>query len=101
MFCLLHLKKYLKAAVCKFCLLSPSLFENLELQLLAELSWLCWLCVGMASAWMNLMFWRVCVAVSRRTGVDIFCTSQSLIIAYVLEYMTEIRIFTGYCNLNK
>ncbi len=34
---------------------------------------------------MNLMFWRVCVAVSHRTSVDIYCTSQSPILAYVLN----------------
>ncbi len=27
--------------------------------------------------------------------------SQSQILAYVLEYMTQIRIFTVYCHLNK
>ncbi len=47
-----------------------SLFENLQLQLLAELFSLCWLC-SMAPARMSLMFCGcVCVAVSHRTGVD-------------------------------
>ncbi len=84
----------IKAAVCNFASLSPSLFANLELQLCAEFSCLCVLCSGM-------MFWGECVAVSHRTGVDIYCTSQSQILAYVLEYMTQIRIFTVYCHLNK
>ncbi len=91
---------FLKLQSVSFASLSPSMFENLELQLLAELSpagvW-----VGTAAARMNLMFWRVCVAVSHRTGVDVYCTSQSQILAYVLEYMTQIRIFTVYCHLNK
>ncbi len=64
-----------------FASLSPSLFENLELQLLVELSCLHGLCSGTASARMNLMFWGECVAVSHRTGVDIYCTSQSQILA--------------------
>ncbi len=99
----------LKAAVRKFCLFvnflidksNPSLFENLELQLGATLSRLRGLWVSTASARMNLKFWGECVAVSHRTGVDVYCTSQSQILAYVLEYMTQIRIFTVYCHLNK
>ncbi len=46
----------IKVAVCKFCCFVASLFENLELQLCAEL----FLCVGLysgtAPALMNLMF---------------------------------------------
>ncbi len=42
---------------------------------------------------MNLMFWGECVAVSQRTGVDIYCTLQSQILAYILEYMTQIFIY--------
>ncbi len=91
----------LKLQFISFASLSPSLFENLELQLCAELSCLCGLFSGMASARMNLMFWDECVAVSHRTGLDVWCTSQSQILACVLEYMTQIRIFTMYCHLNK
>ncbi len=36
-----------------------------------------------------------------RTGVDVYSTSQSQILPYVLEYMTQIIIFTVYCHLNK
>ncbi len=91
----------LKAAVCKFCLFVAISVENLELQLCVELSSLCGLCSGSAPARMNLMIWGECVAVSHRTGVDIYCTLQSQILAYVLEYMTQITIFTVYCHLNK
>ncbi len=52
-------------------------------------------------AQMNLMFSGECVAVSLRTGEDAYCTSQSQILAYVSEYMTQIRIFIVYCHLNK
>ncbi len=65
--------------------LSPSLFENLELQLCAELSCLRGLWVGTAPVRMNLMFWGECVAVSHSTGVDVYCTSQSQILDYVLN----------------
>ncbi len=62
------------------------MFENLELQLLAEFASLHGLCDGMSPARMNLMFWSMAnlssVAV---TGVDIYCTSQSQILAYVLN----------------
>ncbi len=50
---------------------------------------------GTAPAWMNLMFWGECVVVSHCTGVDIYCTSQSQILAYVLEYMNFHRILTS------
>ncbi len=79
----------------------PSLFENLELQFLAELSCLRGLYSGTALARMNSNVFGECFAVSHRTGVDVYCTSQSQILAYVLEYMTQIRIFTVYCHLNK
>ncbi len=46
-----------------------SLFENLVLQPGAELSLLRELYSGTASAWMNLMFWGECVAVSHHPGV--------------------------------
>ncbi len=36
------------------------------------------------------MFWGECVAVSHRTGVDVYCNLQSQILAYVLEYMIQI-----------
>ncbi len=65
------------------------MFENLELQLLVELSSVPRGC------------FEECVAVSQRTGVDVYYTSQSQILAHVLEYMTQIRIFTVYCHLNK
>ncbi len=39
-----------------------------------------WGC-ALSSARINLMFWRVCQSVSHRTGVDIYCTLQSLILA--------------------
>ncbi len=80
------------------------MFENLELQFLAELSSVRGVvirCSGTAPARMNLMFWGECVVVSHRTSVDIYCTLQSQILAYVLEYMTQIRIVTVYCHLNK
>ncbi len=38
------------------------------------------------------MFWGEYVAVSHRTGVNVYCTSQSQIQAYVLEYITQISI---------
>ncbi len=60
----------LKLQSISFASLSPSLFENLELQLLAELSSLRGLYSGTAPARMNLMFWGVCVAVSHHTGVN-------------------------------
>ncbi len=72
------------------------MFENLELQFLAELFSVRGAvirCSGTAPARMNLMFWGECVVVSHCTGVDIT--------AYVLEYITQIRIFTVYCHLNK
>ncbi len=75
---------WLKLQSVSFASLSPSLFENLELQLCAELFSLRGLCVGTASERMNLMFWGEWVAVSHRTGVDVHCTSQSQIIDYVL-----------------
>ncbi len=78
---------HLKLQSVSFVSLSPSLFENLELQLLVELSLLCVLCSGTAPARMNLMFWGKCVSVSHCTGVDIYCTSQSQILDYVLEYI--------------
>ncbi len=65
----------LKLQSVSFASLSPSLFENLELQLFAELSCLRGLYSGTASARMNLMFWGECVAVSHSTGVDVYCTS--------------------------
>ncbi len=72
---------FVKAAVRKFVFLSLSLFENLDLQLCAELSRLRGLYSGTAPARMNLMFWGECVAVSHRTGVDVYCTSRSQILA--------------------
>ncbi len=63
---------YLKLQSLSFASLSPSLFENLELQPCVELSCLRGLWVGTAPARMNLMFWRVCVAVSHGTGVDTY-----------------------------
>ncbi len=56
---------------------------------------------GTAPARRNLMFWGECVAVSHRTSVDVYCTSQSQILAYVLEYMAQTKIVTLYCNLSK
>ncbi len=47
---------YLKLQSVSFASLSPSLFENLELQLLAELSCLRGRCSGTAPVRMNLMF---------------------------------------------
>ncbi len=46
----------LKLQSVSFASLSPSLFENLELQLLAELSSVCGLYSGTAPAQINLMF---------------------------------------------
>ncbi len=68
------------------------MFENLELQFLAELTSVRGVvirCSGTAPAQINLMFWGECVVVSHCTGVDVYCTSQSQILAYVLEYMTQ------------
>ncbi len=84
--------KVFKAAVCKFCLLVAISVENLVLQPGAELSLLRGLYFGTASVWMNLMFWGECVAVSYRTGVNPVRSNHRLV--YVLEYMTQIRIFT-------
>ncbi len=84
-----HNRTPLKLQSLSFASLSLSLFENLELQFLAELSSLRRLYSGTAPARMNLMFWGECVAVSHRTGVDVYYTSQSQILAYVLEYMTQ------------
>ncbi len=88
-----------KAAVRKFCLFVAISVENLVLQPGAELSLLRGLYSGTASARMNLMFWGKCVAVSHHTGVNQTLNNHRL--AYVLEYMTQIRIFTVYCHLNK
>ncbi len=78
------------------------MFENLELQVLAELSSLRGGCesVFLHGSRMNL-FLGECIVFSHYTGVDIYCTSQSQILAYILEYMTQIRIVTIYCHLNK
>ncbi len=84
---------WLKLQSVSFASLSPSLFNNLELQLCSELFSLRGLSVGTAPARMNLMLWGVCVAVNHRTGVDVYCTSQSQILAYVLEYMISLRKF--------
>ncbi len=84
-----------KAAVRKFCLfVAISVWKPVIVVS-------CRMYSGTASVQMNLMFWGECVAVSHRTGVDVYCTSQSQILACVLEYMTQIRIFTVYCHLNK
>ncbi len=88
-----------KAAVHKFCSLSPSKIENLELQLLAELCSLRGLYSVMDPARMNLMFWGECVAVSHRNGVDTVLRNHRLV--YILEYMTQIRMFNVYFHLNK
>ncbi len=47
---------WLKLQSVSFASLSPSLFENLQLQLFAQLSSLRGLCTGTAPARMNLMF---------------------------------------------
>ncbi len=60
----------LKLQSVSFASLSPSLFENLDLQLCAEYLPCVGLWVGMAPAGMNLMFWGECVAVTHRTSVD-------------------------------
>ncbi len=75
-----------------------SLFENVELQLLAELSSVRGMCSGTAPAQINLMFWGECVDIGHCTGVN---TWYSQILAYVLGYMTQIIIFTVYCHLIK
>ncbi len=63
---------FCKATVHKFCLFVAicHCVENLALQAGAELSLLCGLYSGTASAWMNLMFWGECVAVSHHAGVN-------------------------------
>ncbi len=81
----------LKLLSVSFASLSPSLIENLELQLLAELSSFRGLYSGTAPAPMILMFWGVCVAVGNHTGVNPVLSNH--ILAYVLEYVTQIRIF--------
>ncbi len=66
---------FLKLQALTFTSLSPSMFENLELQFLAELSSFRGVvirCSGTAPARMNLMFWGECVVVSHCTGVDIY-----------------------------
>ncbi len=84
--------KVFKAAVRKFCLLVAISVENLVLQPGADLSLLRGLYFGTASARINLMFWGECVAVSYRTDVNPVRSNHRLV--YVLEYMTQIRIFT-------
>ncbi len=75
-----HLIHYLKLQSVTFTSLSPSMFENLELQFLAELSSVRGVvirCSGTAPARINLMFWGECVVVSHCTGVDIYLVSRS------------------------
>ncbi len=77
-----------------FSSLSPSLFETCNCSYLQNYFLEHW---HGFSARINLMFW--CVAVSHCTYVDIHCTLESQILH--LRSMTQIRIFTGYCHLNK
>ncbi len=51
---------------------------------------------------MNLVFRGECVNVSHRTGVDIHCTSESQILAYVLDYMkSELSLYIVIWTSNK
>ncbi len=90
-----------KAAVCKFCLFvaisvwKPGIAAFLELSSVRGVVSR----HGSSADESNVLRW-MCSSQSR-TGVDVYCTSQSQILAYVLEYITQIRIFTVYCHLNK
>ncbi len=77
-------KHILKAAVRKFCLFVAIYVWKPGIAAVCGIIFRAWGCdpvFGTAPAWMNLMFWGVCVAVSHHTGVDIHCTSQSQILA--------------------
>ncbi len=92
--------RLLKAAVCKFCLFVAISVWKPGIADFRGIIFLAWGWVGTAPARINLMFWGVCVSVSHRTGGG-YLLYLSQILAYVLEYMTQIRIFTRYCHLNK
>ncbi len=77
-----------KAAVCKFCLFVAISVWKPGIAAGCGIIFLVWYVLQHGSTWMNLTFWGECVAVSHRTGVDVYCTSQSQILAYVLKYMT-------------
>ncbi len=75
--------------------LSPSMFENLELQLYAELSSVrgAVLQHGFSVDESNVLRW-MCGSLSVSTQVWMFTVLRNHRLAYVLEYMTQIRIFT-------
>ncbi len=84
-----------KAAVRKFCLFVAISVWNLLLQLLADIFLLCGLCSGTAPVRINLMFWGVCLSVCQSPHWCGYCTQESQILAYVLEFMTQIE-FSPY-----
>ncbi len=91
----------IKAAARKFCLFVTISVWKPGIAVFAELSCLRGVVSrhGSSADESNVLRW-MCGSQSR-TGVDAYCTSKSQILAYVLEYMTQIRIFTVYCHLNK
>ncbi len=92
---------FLKLQSVSFASLSPSLFENLELQLLAELSSLrgvvSWHSFSADES--NVLRWMCSCQSPHRCGCLLYfaITDSSL----CLGNMTQIRIFTVYCHLNK
>ncbi len=86
----LHINLKLQAV--SFASLSPSMFENLQMHFWGKIIFL---------ALVVLMFWAVCVSVSQSPHRSGYCTLKSQILAHILEYITQIRIFTRYCYLNK
>ncbi len=92
---------YIKAAVCKFCLFVAISVWKPGIAAACGIILLAWVVLrhGFSADESNVLRW-MCGSQSR-TGVDIYCTSQSQILAYVLEYMTQIRIFIVYCHLHK
>ncbi len=93
---------YIKAAVCKFCLFVAISVWKPAIAAVCGIILLAWVVRRHdSSADESNVLRSVCQSVSHRTGVDVYRTSQSQILAYVLEYMTQIRIFTVYCHLNK
>ncbi len=91
-----HVKKLLKLQSISFASLSLSLFENLELHLIVELSFVLW--HGSSADESNVL--RSMFG-CQSTHWCRYCTWESQILANVLEYMTQIRIFTIYCHLKK
>ncbi len=94
----------LKAVVRKFCLFVALYVWKPGIAVSCRIIFRAWGCDplfrhGSSMDESSVLRW-MCSCQSR-TGVDLYCTSQSQILAYVLEYMTQIRIFTVCCHLNK